>query len=68
MNTKINYKGIALTTKLAPDHEGSFIYVGEAYRVENFQSAFVANDRDFDVLQEVLGNSLKTYHDNQFTV
>lgn len=66
MNTKINIKGIEMSTKLAPQHEGSFIYVAEAYRVENFRSTFVVNERDFDVLEEVLGNPLKTYHDNQF--
>lgn len=55
MGPLINYKGIELTTKLAPEHEGSFVYVGEAYRIENFQSALISNDRDFDVLQETLG-------------
>lgn len=54
-----------MSTKLAPDHEGSFIYVGEAYRVENFRSTFVVNERDFDLLEEALGNFIGTYHDNQ---
>lgn len=57
---KINYKGIDLTTNLTKEHGNSFIYVGEAYRIENFRSAFMSTQRDFDVLQELLGKFQST--------
>lgn len=63
MDTKsrVNYEGTELTLRLAPEHKDPFIYVGESYRVENFRSAFVSHERDFDVLPEMLSNFLHTF-------
>lgn len=52
----IDFKGNALTTKLAPEHNCSFIYVSEDDRIDNFLFAFKKYGRDFDVLDESPGN------------
>lgn len=43
------------TTTLAPQHEGSFIYVGEQLRTELLKDILMSNKRDFDVLGESPG-------------
>lgn len=43
---------------MVPQHEGSFIYVFEKFRIDNVQHDLTENNRDFDVLRESLGNTI----------
>lgn len=56
MNQKITFKDVIVAGSAAQNHDKCFSYVFEEHRIENFQTIFLNYNRDFDVLQEALGN------------
>lgn len=55
LDANFNYGGIRTKATLAESHETAYIYVGDANRVEHFKGITINNGRDFDVLEESLG-------------
>lgn len=67
-----NYAGTALTSELCAEHDGSFVYLFNAARLDSHTTNFLNYKRDFDILPEGLGIDkclylIKTRMNSQFS-